>query len=541
MFRERASEGSSVGGVLPAASPVDAPSGVGVSLALVSDTGADAGPLAGDVTADRIAAVHAWLLSGSGPADAASRVAILRALEDLAAAVVAVQSQVLVDLRDEQVRAAREAAIASGGTVHDARGRQVPITARSAARDAERDVAQQVGLALRVSPHRARSLLGVAHVWHTEMPHTLNALRNGWLSQERATLLVKETACLTLADRKTIDAELCADPATLEGVGTRRLVALITEHANRLDPVALTKRAAKALSDRCVTLRPAPDTMTYLTALLPVAEGIQAYTALKLAAETARHTGGDERPVGQIMADTLVERVTGQDLASDVPVTVHLVVSDEALLGGGHEPAVVLDATGAGHGAIPADVARNLVANGLDLNAVWLRAVYATSTGNLVGASSKQRFFTEGLADLLRVRDQGICRNSWCDAPIRHLDHVIAAGRGGDTTLTNGQGLCASCNQAKEAPGWSAVAETDPGTGRHAVTTTTPTGQQYRSIAPQPPRPARTQQPPAGSLPSRATVARPGTQPRPTPGPTALSCRVRQPARPHLRPAAHAA
>jgi hypothetical protein len=186
-------------------------------------------------------------------------------------------------------------------------------------------------------------------------------------------------------------------------------------------------------------------------------------------------------------------------------------VSDEALLAGGHEPAVVLDGTGAGRGAVPAAVARNLVANGLDLGAAWLRTVYAASTGALVGASSKQRFFVDGLADLLRVRDQGICRTPWCDAPIRHLDHVAAAGRGGDTALANGQGLCAACNQAKEASGWTSRSGTDPGTGRHAVTTTTPAGQEYRSVAPELPRPA------------------------------ALSCRVRPPVRHHLRPVARAA
>lgn len=312
MFRASASEGLT-GGVLPTGSSANLRSTTGTSLALVSDnaaagpfdpvTGPVTSPGTGDVNASKIAAVHAWLLSGFGPADATSRVATLRALEELAAGVVAAQSQVLVDLRDEEVRTAKQVAIASGGTAHDERGRQIPVTARSATRDAERSVAQQVGLALLVSPYRARSLLGIAQVWHTEMPHTLNALREGRLSRERATLLVKETACLTLADRQRIDADLCADPGVLESVGTRRLAALITEHANRLDPAALAKRAAKAVTDRCVTLRPAPDTMTYLTALLPVAQGVQAYAALKLTAETARHTarhtGGDERPTGR--------------------------------------------------------------------------------------------------------------------------------------------------------------------------------------------------------------------------------------------------
>jgi hypothetical protein len=233
------------------------------------------------------------------------------------------------------------------------------------------------------------------------------------------------------------------------------------------------------------------------------------------------------------MADTLVERVTGQEHAADVPVTVHLVVSDEALLAGGHEPAVVLDGTGAGHGAVPAEVARNLVANGLDLDAAWLRAVYAAGTGELVGTSSRQRFFVDGLAELLRVRDQGICRTPWCDAPMRHLDHVNPVGRGGRTTLSNGQGLCAACNQAKEAAGWTSRSGTDPATGRHTVTTTTPTGQEYRSVAPEPPRTARParRRPPSG----------PGPAPAEAPAPAVQSCRVRQPVRHHLRPAAIAA
>ncbi|EFD74774.1 conserved hypothetical protein [Mycobacterium tuberculosis GM 1503] len=47
--------------------------------------------------------------------------------------------------------------------------------------------------------------------------------------------------------------------------------------------------------------------MTYLTALLPVAQGVSVYAALTRAADTRC----DGRSRGQVMADTLVERVTG--------------------------------------------------------------------------------------------------------------------------------------------------------------------------------------------------------------------------------------
>ncbi|MDO6145615.1 HNH endonuclease, partial [Paenarthrobacter aurescens] len=75
-------------------------------------------------------------------------------------------------------------------------------------------------------------------------------------------------------------------------------------------------------SERMVSLRPAPDTMTYLTALLPVAQGVAVYKALTQAADSARSSGdagsggasgsGSAVPTrGQVMADTLVERITG--------------------------------------------------------------------------------------------------------------------------------------------------------------------------------------------------------------------------------------
>lgn len=462
----------------------------------------------GDVGAERISALHAWLLSGTKPRGDAARIDALRALEETKAACVAVQAQVLAELQDDALRAARERA-ADPTAQHDSQGRQIPVTVKSAERDATASTVQQAARALRLSPHRTRTLLGAARVWLEEMPHTLAALRDGRLSEERALLLVKETACLTLEDRARVDADLCADPLTLDGVGTRQLVGLIRTRANQVDPAALVKRAAKAVAERCVTIRPAPDAMTYVTALLPMAQGVQVYAALKLEAETARHTRGDERSTGQLMADTLVERATGQTHASDVPITVNLLVSDDALLAAGNEPAVVLDAAGAGHGTVPAAVARNLVAGGLNLGAAWLRTVYATARGDLIGTTSKRRFFADGLADLLRIRDQGICRTPWCDAPIRHLDHVRPAASGGPTSLSNGQGLCVTCNQAKEAPGWRASSGNDPHTGRHLVVTTSPTGHQYRSVAPAPPRARPTDRPAARSSGRSATIARP--------------------------------
>ena len=70
--------------------------------------------------------------------------------------------------------------------------------------------------------------------------------------------------------------------------------------------------------------------MTYVTALLPMPQGVSVYAALKRAADTC----GDGRSRGQVMADTLVERVTGRAADVPTPIAVNLVLTDETLLGG---------------------------------------------------------------------------------------------------------------------------------------------------------------------------------------------------------------
>ena len=171
-----------------------------------------------------------------------------------------------------------------------------------------RGVASEVALARRDSPVRGGRHLGFAKALVYEMPHTLAALECGALSEWRATLIVRESACLDVEDRRVLDAELCGDVSKLDGMGDARVAAAAKEIACRLDIQAVVDRAAKAEANRTVTIRPAPDTMTYVTALLPVAQGVGVYAALKRAADTTF----DDRSRGQVMADTLVERVTGR-------------------------------------------------------------------------------------------------------------------------------------------------------------------------------------------------------------------------------------
>ncbi len=386
----------------------------------------------------------------------AERIDRLRAMEEAKNALAAAQAREAAAL-DASIRAAR----ADAGVRANKQGA---------------GIAAQIGLARRESPHQGTIHLGLAKVLCAEMPHTLHAMSVGILSEWRATILARETACLTLEDRRSVDRIVAGDLDRLEKMGHRELTTAVTRLAHKLDAEAVTRRARKAHTERTVTIRPAPDTMAWVTALLPVAQGVAVYAALTREADSVR-SQGDPRCRGQVMADTLVERVTGRPAAAPVPVQVSLVMTDRTLLAGDQEPAELL-----GYGTIPADLARDLVIEAADALGAWLRRVYtAPDTGRLVAMDSRATSFPTGLGRLIHLRDHDTCRTPWCDAPVRHLDHVVARAEGGETSGPNGQGLCEGCNYAKEALGWRARPRPGP---RHTVEVTTPTGHSYRSTAP---------------------------------------------------------
>jgi hypothetical protein len=376
----------------------------------------------------------------------------------------------------ERIKSAAAAGQVRAAAALDAARRAGEAAAGVPAAQRGRGVASEVALARRDSPARGGRHLGFAKALVHEMPHTLAALECGALSEWRATLIVRESACLDVEDRRTLDAELCAERAGLNGMGDARVAAVAKAIAYRLDPHAVVERAAKAENERTVTIRPAPDTMTYLTALLPVAQGVSVYAALRREADVRC----DGRSRGQAMADTLVERVTGRDAAVPTPIAVNLVLSDETLLGGDSAPADVY-----GYGPVPAAVARAMVSRAMAdrRSRATLRRLYAhPRAGALVAMESRARLFPRGLAAFIELRDQR-CRTPYCDAPIRHRDHAQSWADGGSTGAANGLGLCERCNYTKETDGWRVVTGID-GNHTHTAEFATPTGHTYRSAAP---------------------------------------------------------
>ena len=62
---------------------------------------------------------------------------------------------------------------------------------------------------------------------------------------------------------------------------------------------------------------------------------------LFVAAKDMHYTTADGRSRGQVMADTLVERITGRPAEAATPIAVELVVPDETLFGGAFDPGLL--------------------------------------------------------------------------------------------------------------------------------------------------------------------------------------------------------
>ncbi|NMD56181.1 DUF222 domain-containing protein [Tsukamurella columbiensis] len=342
----------------------------------------------------------------------------------------------------------------------------------------QQGVAAEIGLALHMSPHTAARFLARAVELERNMPQLRARLHAGDLTPEAIPTILAGLAHLDPSQRCAADGLLCADPATLAGLGPKQIAARVEQVAYRLDKQATVDRNAAAEKDRTVTIRPLPEGMARVSLLLPVAQGVGVYAALRKHADTLIGIGEDIRTRGQIMADTAFARITGREATAGQPVAVNLTIPATVLLGDQAETGH-LD----GGGTVPAEIARNLVGRATAAGLAWVKRLYiAPETGAVVAMDSRQRCFPDGLAEMIRARDR-YCRTPYCDAPIAHTDHVVPHAAGGPTEFENGQGLCAACNYAKEAPGWRS-ATVDDVSGRHTVETRTPTGHVHRTTAP---------------------------------------------------------
>ena len=406
---------------------------------------------------------------------------LIAAMESVKAAAAAVQARAtaaFVASRDERV--------------DDQRSRG-ELDARQAA-DARAGSRAEVALARRCSPAQADRHVGFAAAVCHEMPETMAALSGGEISEWRATLLVRETATVSAEHRREIDSRLAPD---LRRLGDRALGQAARRAAIELDQEAIVERQRRAAASRRVSVRPAPDGMAYLTILGPMVEIVGAQVALTLAEKQRWVATGDDatdavraadrRGPGAWIADRALELLSGRTEGQPQAVEVALVMTPGDLLGGGEGVAEI-----PGQGPVPGSAARDHVLRLLDLAeqssaGAWLRRLFTSPDGrDLVAMDSRRRLFGGGLRQLIELRDQ-ICRIPFCDAPIRHVDHVERHADGGPTSAVNAGGVCERHNHVKDAPGWRVqviAGGLDPGGGAHTLEIITPAGRRHHAVAP---------------------------------------------------------
>ena len=176
-----------------------------------------------------------------------------------------------------------------------------------------RGIGDQIGLACTVSPAAGSRRLALARAWCVDLPARYGLLRAGQVSEWVATVVARETSHLDGPTRRLVDAQLAGRSLQSK---CRRPGRPAGPRAGW--PTPWTRRrwwrgpGPRKASGGSRSARPR-DSMAILTAYLPAAQGIAAWVALRRAADT-QTAAGDPRTRGQVMADTLVERLTASGL-----------------------------------------------------------------------------------------------------------------------------------------------------------------------------------------------------------------------------------
>lgn len=331
--------------------------------------------------------------------------------------------------------------------------------------DAALSVIGEVGMARNVSPGAAGSQFTLA-LGMRDLPQVAGLFVSGVISENTARAVVRESAALGADDLLVLDAELAP---RLTGLTATRAARVTRYAVIRIDAEAARTRAEANRADQRVTMFPETDGVATLHVRGPAEQITAAFHALDAWAQ-AQRSAGDVRTPGQIMSQTLVERVTGVAHADGLNVEIGLVMDIANLTNNGDQPVDLV-----GYGPIAPDLADELIGKSAK---AWIRRLFTDPiNGTLTRRDSRRRRFDGPLAGHIKTRDR-TCRQPGCSCRIRHIDHIKSFESGGLTTSDNGQGLCIRSHTIKHQPGWKVT------TQDIAAVWQTPTGHTYRSTPP---------------------------------------------------------
>lgn len=345
--------------------------------------------------------------------------------------------------------------------------------------EAGRFAAEEIALALNISPTSAAKQLHLAHDSHDVHPLLGQALDRGEVSGFVAHLVATATRRLPDQARRLLDD---AVTATATQLPAGKAIDAARNRVLGFDTYA-DERAERARRDRHVFFRPLDDAMAMLGAIMPIEDGLRAFEHIDAAARSAKQAGRLDT-LDQLRCQAFTDALAGGPTnpagtqhpaqpklrPSSGPVELQIVMSLTSLLGLDSDPAYI-----DGYGCIPNTVAARI----LDTDDVTLRRLLCDPiTGAVISTDPTRYRPTAGLRHAIGCRDRH-CRLPVCGGRIRRLDHIQARIDAGLTTQTNLQGLSQRCHLAKHPPGWTVTGDADT-----MISWQTPTGHSYPSLPP---------------------------------------------------------
>jgi Domain of unknown function (DUF222) len=399
--------------------------------------------------------------------------------------------------------------------------------------DIDESVAAEVGLITRVASRTAHSRVDLAVTLLQRLPATLAARSAGTISLSSARAIADETVSLDSAGAAEAENRVLRraghqTPSQVRAAARRAVAAI--------DADAVRRRAEQARRERNVSLTSEPDGMATLSAYFPAHEAVAAYGMIDDHARRAgTATGG--RTMDARRADALVDLILDRPATGTTPTTrpapgtdsehtaaptrgpsgpsdqsgpasgessplsfgsqppahagtparcdcanrtarpggiqVLVTVALPTLLGLDQQPAEL-----AGYGPIPADLARELAAQG-----TWRRLLTDPASGALLDYGTTRYKPPPQLAAHITTRDQTCvypgCRTraDRCDLDHR-IPHNNRTADTGPTSTANLAALCRTHHRLKHQPGWTLTRQPD---GTH--TWHTPTHHRYHRPA----------------------------------------------------------
>lgn len=333
---------------------------------------------------------------------------------------------------------------------------------------------EELAVALNVKPLSAHFRLEEARCLHSRLPAARDALHAGRIGSHHVRLLARALAPL--------DDDLCQQVqsdvlARTDWRTPRELERAALTAAAAADPSALAARARRAVQDRCVTVRPRPDGMASLWALLPAVDAQTVAAVVEARARSANppppsiatetrmavatlsagpHApagGVDERTLAQRRADALVAMAVawlhapGAPLVHGMKPTVNVTVPLGTLLGVDDVPGRFADGS-------PLDpvTARRIAA---DPTGTWRRLLVDPVTGHMLDLGRQRYTPPPDLAAWVIARDV-TCTGAGCGRPAAtaDIDHQVEWQDGGNTSPENANAKCRRCHDLKTSRVW---------------------------------------------------------------------------------------